>query len=58
MVGILRSAQRLRIINVFVDPTLSTLLFVFLLLLFLLGFVVLFAPTIVSILYRLAAILI
>jgi hypothetical protein len=55
VVGILRRAQRLRIISVFVDLTLSTLLS-FLLLLFLLGFAVLFAPTVVSILYRFVAI--
>jgi hypothetical protein len=57
VVGIFRRAQRLRIISVFVDPTLSTLLSFLLLLLFLLGFVVLFAPAVVSILYRFVAIL-
>jgi hypothetical protein len=50
--GILRRAQRLRIITVFVDPALSTLFSFFLPLLFLLGFDVLFAPAVVSILYR------
>jgi hypothetical protein len=56
VVGILRRAQRLRIISVFVDPTLSTLFSFLLLLLFLLGFAVLFAPAVVSILYRFVAI--
>jgi hypothetical protein len=57
VVGILQRAQRLRIISVFIDPTLSTLLS-FLLILFLLGFAVLFSPAVVSILYRFVAILI
>jgi hypothetical protein len=43
MVEIFQREQRLRIISIFVDPTLSTLLSFFLLLLFLLGFDVLLA---------------
>ena len=48
MVGILRRTQRLRVAFFFVDPPLSALFSLLFSLSFLLGLVVLFAPTVVS----------
>jgi hypothetical protein len=58
VVGIFRRAQRLRIISVFVDPTLSSFLSFFFFFCFLLSFDVPFAPAVVSTLYHFVAILI